>query len=623
MDSAWADLNLTVERKLVVKLGTLGSDIVVGTALADQLSAQSASDTIYGGAGNDVLAGGEGRDSLFGGTGDDVIYGFGASDSVSGSGDIRATRIAAGYDTPVFVTSAPGRPDQLFVVEKGGQIEILNAVTGVKQATPFLTIPPGELRTDGEEGLLGLAFDPGYATNGRFYVYVTNANGDLEVRRYNRAVGDASHANPSSGDVILTIPHPTNTNHNGGWLGFGPDGYLYISTGDGGGGGDPTNNAQNINSLLGKMLRIDVSSDAFPTDAGRDYAIPTGNPFAGAAGADEIWAIGLRNAWRPSFDRVTGDLYIADVGQDAREEVNFQAAGSPGGANYGWAIREGTQPYNPNRPGGPGPLTGPVIDYPHTSDGTGGFSVTGGYVYRGTDGGMQGTYLYADFITNQVWSFRMVNGVAVDAINRTPQLVAIGGSVNAIASFGEDGRGRLYVVGLDGEIFRLNPQVGAGDGADVLAGGDGNDRILGGAGHDVLYGGADNDLLFGGSQNDTFYGGTGRDLMAGGTGADRFVFTAVADSPLGSTSRDMITDFTNGEDRINLALIDARPGLTGNQAFSYIGTAGFTGEGQVRAVQVGGDVVLYLNTAGNGLPEMQIALHNVQLSVLDPTDFIL
>ncbi len=608
---------------MVTKLGSLGADVVAGTALADQLFGQSASDSLFGGAGNDVLSGGEGRDSLFGGTGDDVLYGFGTTDAVAGSGDIRATRIAAGYDTPVFVTSAPGRPDQLFVVEKGGQIEILNALTGVKQATPFLTIPPGQLLSSGEQGLLGLAFDPGYSTNGRFYVFVTNAAGDQEVRSYNRSAGNANLANASSGNVILTIPHPVNDNHNGGWLGFGPDGYLYISTGDGGSGGDPLNNAQNINSLLGKMLRIDVSSDAFPTDPGRDYAIPTDNPFAGTAGADEIWAIGLRNAWRPSFDRVAGDLYIADVGQDDREEVNFQPASSPGGVNYGWAVREGTQPYDPNRPQGPGPLTGPVIDYPHTSDGTGGFSVTGGYVYRGPDGGMQGVYLYADFVTNQVWSFRMVNGVAVDAINRTAQLVAVGGTVNSIASFGEDGRGRLYIVGLDGEIFRLNPQTGAGDGADVLAGGDGNDRILGGAGDDFLYGGADNDLLFGGSQNDFLYGGAGRDVMTGGAGADRFVFTAVSDSPLGTAVFDRIADFTNGQDRINLTRIDARPGLGGDQAFTYIGSAGFTDEGQIRGVQVGTDVVLYLNTAGRSVPEMQIALHNVQLSAVDSGDFIL
>jgi glucose/arabinose dehydrogenase len=615
--------HLSVEKIMVVNLGTLGSDVEVGSAVADQLSGQASSDTLYGGTGNDVLSGGEGRDTLYGGAGDDALYGFGSSDAIDGSGDLRATRIATGYDTPVFAISAPGRPNQLFVVEKGGQIEIVDVLTGVKQATPFLTIPPAGLTTTGESGLLGLAFDPDYATNGRFFVYVTNASGDLEIRKYDRSASNANLADASSGDVILTIPHPTNTNHNGGWLGFGPDGYLYIATGDGGGGGDPANNAQNINSLLGKMLRIDVSSDAFPTDAGRDYAIPTGNPFSGVAGADEIWAIGLRNPWRPSFDRVTGDLYIADVGQDALEEVNFQAAGSAGGANYGWAIREGTQPYNPNRPGGPGPLTSPVIDYPHTTDGTGGFSVTGGYVYRGPDAGLRGVYLYADFITNQVWSFRVVNGVAVDAENRTSQLVQSGGTINNIASFGEDGQGRMYIIGIGGDIFRLNPQIGAGDGADVLSGGDGNDRILGGVGNDILYGGADNDSLFGGTQSDTLYGGTGRDLLTGGAGADRFVFSTVADSPLGSTTRDMIMDFTNGQDKINLSLIDAQPGQAGNQAFSYIGTAGFTGEGQIKAVQVGGDVVLYLNTAGTSMPEMQIALHNVLLSVLDKGDFIL
>ena len=608
---------------MALKLGTLTADTLTGTAFADQMFGYSGSDLLQSGSGNDVLAGGEGRDSLFGGTGDDVLYGFGGSDTVAGSGDIRAVRIASGYSAPVFVTSAPGLADQLFVVEKDGRIGILDALTGVKQATPFLTIPPAEIQSSGEQGLLSVAFDPDYATNGRFFVFVTNADGDLEVRSYTRSAGNPNLADPTSGNVILTIPHPTNSNHNGGWMGFGPDGYLYISTGDGGSGGDPPNNAQNIDQLLGKMLRIDVSTDAFPMDAGRDYAIPTGNPFASGAGADEIWAIGLRNPWRPSFDRVTGDLYIADVGQGDREEVNFQAAGSPGGVNYGWAIREGTQPYDPARPAGPGPLTGPVIDYPHTADGTGGFSVTGGYVYRGTAGGMQGSYFYADFVTNQLWSFRIVNGVAVDALNRTAQLVESGGSVGSIASFGEDGRGRLYVVGLDGEIFRLTPQVGAGDGADLLSGGAGNDRILGGAGNDALYGGVGNDLLFGGSQNDFLYGGSGRDLMSGGTGADMFVFNAPSDSPLGSTTRDMIMDFTPGTDRINLSRIDAKAGPAGDQAFSYIGAASFTGEGQIRAVQVGADVVLYLNVSGPGVPEMQIGLLNVQLSALQATDFIL
>ena len=216
-----------------------------------------------------------------------------------------------------------------------------------------------------------------------------------------------------------------------------------------------------------------------------------------------------------------------------------------------------------------------------------------------------------------------MNGLAVDATNRTAQLVQSGGSVGSIGSFGEDGRGRLYIVGLDGEIFRLTPQVGAGDGADLLSGGAGNDRILGGAGNDALYGGVDNDLLYGGSQNDFLYGGTGRDLMSGGTGADMFVFNAVIDSPLGSTTRDMIMDFSPGTDRISLSRIDAKVGLTGDQAFTYIGSAGFTGEGQIRAVQVGADVVLYLNVSGPGVPELQIGLRQVQLSALQSTDFVL
>jgi glucose/arabinose dehydrogenase len=604
-------------------MATARADLINGGIRNDTLGGLSGRDTVNGGGGSDRLSGGEGSDRINGGAGNDVLFGFGASDANAGSGNIRATRIANGFDAPVFVTSAPGRNGDLFVVEKTGHIQILDTANGRTNATAFLDIPAGQIDANGERGLLGLAFDPGYATNGKFYVYLTNTDGDIEVRRYTRSTGDPDIAN-ATGDVIMTIAHPVFDNHNGGWLAFGPDGMLYISTGDGGSGGDPNGNAQNKNVLLGKMLRIDVSGDDFPGDDGRDYKIPTDNPFANSAGADEIWATGLRNAWRPSFDRLTGDLYIADVGQNAREEINFQDHSSNGGENYGWRIREGKIPYNGG--GNPPGLTDPLIDYRHPTDPDDPFqgsrSVTGGYVYRGETGGMKGVYLYADFITGQIWSFRVVNGRPVDAAERTDQFVTAGGDINNIASFGEDGNGNLYIIDFDGEIYLIRPGTGAGDGADMINGGDGRDRILGGAGNDTLHGGTGNDTIGGNGQSDLIDGGTGRDHLTGGSGADIFDFNTRADSRAGLT-RDVIDDFGTGADRLNFASIDARPGEDGNQQFDFIGTAAFTAAGQIRATQSGTAVVLHINIGGTAGDAMQVVLRDTLVADITTADFIL
>ena len=547
--------------------GDDGANVLDGSIDGDTMSALAGSDIVNGAEGADTMSGGEGSDTLNGGAGNDIIYGFGASDAIAGSGDINATLVTSALARPIFALSAPGNADRMFVAQQGGIIKILDPATGALRATPFLNIA-STIGTGGERGLLGLAFDPDYVSNGKFYVYVNNTDGDIEVRSYLRSATNANRADPASGNVILTIPHPTFANHNGGWMGFGPDGYLYISVGDGGSGGDPSNNAQNTNVLLGKMLRIDVSSDAFPGDALRDYAIPADNPFADGPGADEIWALGLRNAWRPSFDRLTGDLYIADVGQNAHEEINFQLAGSDGGANYGWKVKEGFDVFDDTVPGNPPAdsptLTDPLIDYPHVNSAAGGFSVTGGYVYRGSAAGLQGVYLYADFVSNQVWSFRVVDGAAVDAVNRTAQFVVSGGSVNSIASFAEDGHGNLYVLGLDGEMFRLDPQVGAGDSADIIDGGQGNDQIFGGAGNDSLIGGAGRDGLDGGSQDDILNGGGNADTLSGGAGVDRLIGATGDDQMTGGAGGDLfvfgrngghdtIADFENDVDAIRLS----------------------------------------------------------------------
>jgi glucose/arabinose dehydrogenase len=377
---------------------------------------------------------------------------------------IVATQVAGGFDAPLFAASAPGDPGRLYVVEKNlGQVLLLDPSTGARSV--FLDIPANELSTDGERGLLGLAFHPSYQTNGRFFVHLTNANGDIEVRSYTRSTANPDVADPNSGVIVITIPHSTFTNHNGGALAFGPDGYLYVSVGDGGGVGDPGENAQNTESLLGKILRLDVNRDDFPGDPTRNYGIPADNPFVGQPGADEVWAYGLRNPWRISFDSQTGDLYIADVGLVTREEIDFQAAGSPGGRNYGWDIREGTVPFEGN---GTAALVDPIFEYDRAL----GQAVTGGYVYHGPAPGLQGAYIFADFGSGRLWSLRVENGRAIDVIDRTNQVITPDGtplSLSLIASFGVDGNGELYAISLAGDIFRLSPfEADAGGNGQII-----------------------------------------------------------------------------------------------------------------------------------------------------------
>lgn len=479
-----------------------------------------------------VISGGDGGNNIIGTNADDVIYGHSVADLGPNAGQIVATAVATGFSSPVFATSAPGDPNRLYVVEKDlGRIALLDLATGARST--FLSIPTSQLTTGGEQGLLSLAFHPNYQSNGLFYVNLVNANGDVEVHSYTRSAGNPDVAN-ATGTTVITVPHPGQTNHNGGTVLFGPDGYLYVSIGDGGGGGDPGENAQNINSLLGKILRLDINSDAFPGDATRNYAIPAGNPFVGVAGADEIWAYGLRNPWRISFDSATGDLYIADVGQSAREEIDFQPAGT-GGRNYGWDTREGTLFFEgSNSPA----FVDPIFEYDRTL----GQSVTGGYVYHGPAPGMQGSYLFADFLSNRVWSLRVQNGVAVDVIERTSQISTGGAPLSQIVSFGVDGNGALYAISLAGTIYRLTPSAAAGDGNDTISGLGGNDVIAGGIG---------NDIIDGGTGNDTISGGAGVDRMAGGAGADLFTDTR------SNLNGDTIDDFARGD---RIVLTDAVPG---------------------------------------------------------------
>lgn len=298
-------------------------------------------------------------------------------DSGTGSIALRVEPVASGVSNPLLLT-APASDPRLFIVEQPGRIRIVES--GNLLSTPFLDLV-GQISSGGERGLLGLAFHPSYDSNGFFYVYYTAPNGDITIERYTRSA-NPNAADASSAHLILTVAHSSEDNHNGGMLAFGTDGKLYIGTGDGGGGGDPDENGQNPNTLLGKLLRLDV-------DAGDPYAIPPDNPFAGTAGArGEIWALGLRNPWRWAFDRTTGRLYIADVGQSAWEEVNVVSS-TTAGVNYGWDVMEGFHCYEPSSGCDQSGLTPPVIEYGHAE----GCSITGGFVYRGAAiPSLQGTY---------------------------------------------------------------------------------------------------------------------------------------------------------------------------------------------------------------------------------------
>ena len=368
---------------------------------------------------------------------------------------LTTVRVASGLSNPLFVTAPPGDTHRAFLVEQRlgtqGRVRILNLDTGIVNATPFLTV--NGVSTGDEQGLLGLAFHPDYSSNGYFYVDFTNAAGTTTIRRYTVS-SDPDVADPNSAYSILSIPQPY-ANHNGGWIAFGPDGYLYISMGDGGSGGDPQGHAQNVNDLLGKLLRLDVNGDAFPTDPNTNYAIPPTNPFVGLNGRDEVWAYGLRNPWRCSFDRLTHDLFIADVGQNAWEEIDFQPAGSLGGQNYGWRCYEGNHAYNTSGCNAPGTMVFPIYEYGHNPA----CSITGGYVYRGSQiCDLRGTYFFADYCSAHIWSFRY-NGLNVtDFRDRTAELHPAGGlTIDSITSFGEDAAGELYICDRGGEVFKIVP----------------------------------------------------------------------------------------------------------------------------------------------------------------------
>ena len=343
--------------------------------------------------------------------------------------------IARGLRQPVGVADAGDHSGRLFILEQAGWIRIWQA--GSLLPEPFLDLS-SVVACCGERGLLGLAFHPEYVSNGYFYVnYTLESDGNLftRVSRF-QVSAEANRADPASERVLLEILQPYE-NHNGGMLAFGPDGYLYIGLGDGGSGGDPLGSGQSLETLLGKLLRIDV-------DRAEPYAIPDDNPFVAGGGLPEIWAYGLRNPWRFSFDQLTGDLYIGDVGQGEWEEIDFLPAGSPGGANFGWNVYEGMHDYG-GAPNLSTPLVFPVAEYGHDV----GQSVSGGVVYRGTAlPEWYGVYLYGDFSMGKVWGLLQL----VDGSWQNSLLFETGA---LISSFGQDEAGEVYLVNYNGELLRL------------------------------------------------------------------------------------------------------------------------------------------------------------------------
>ena len=372
------------------------------------------------------------------------------------------TPVASGLTHPTDIAHAGDGSGRIFVLEQPGRIRIVKG--GVLQPTPFLDITARVNSTGGEQGLLGIAFPPNYASKKYFYVNYTNKTGagNTVIARY-RLTANPDVADPNSEELVLEITQPF-VNHNGGQLHFGPDGYLYIGMGDGGSGGDPQNNAQTPSVLLGKMLRIDTEPTQSPSlpslgpflsylplilrpSGAFTYTIPATNPYTQTTGyRGEVWALGLRNPWRFSFDRATGDLYIADVGQGAWEEISFQSAASPGGENYGWRILEAAHCYNPSSgcvP--PSRYAAPVAEYDHSV----GCSIAGGYVYRGPgNAAMQGIYLYGDYCSGRIWGLQRDAG--------TWQTRELTHTTFFISTFGEDQSGNLYVAGYNnGVIYQI------------------------------------------------------------------------------------------------------------------------------------------------------------------------
>jgi glucose/arabinose dehydrogenase len=368
----------------------------------------------------------------------------------------KLTEWATNFDRPVDIAHCGD--SRLFIVEQQGFIWVVDSL-GKRQAKPFLNIDPQVNSNSSERGLLGLAFHPNYAQNGWFFVNYTKSDGDTRISRFSVSPTNPDSANPNSELIILEVDQPF-ANHNGGGLKFGPDGYLYIGLGDGGSGGDPLNNSQNTNILLGKFLRLDVSNASVATP----YTIPPDNPFIGKTNyRPEIWSVGWRNPWRFSFDRLTGDLWVGDVGQNAREEIDFEPAKTPG-LNYGWRCREGSQNYNSNGCQSADAYIYPVFTYANPAQGC---SVTGGFVYRGSKWpAFYGLYVFPDYCSGRWWILKRQS----DGLINFEQVADL--TNGEFSSLGEDRDGELYATGYSsGKIYKISygSSVATQTPADVMA----------------------------------------------------------------------------------------------------------------------------------------------------------
>ena len=379
--------------------------------------------------------------------------------------NLSSVLIADGYKKPVFITSYPNNAKLLYIVEQAGLIKLIN--DGKKLSRPFFDINKRVVnpnRPGDERGLLGFAFHPNHTNNGKFYINYMDNDGNTIISEF--STNSELRADHKSERIILKLKQPYG-NHNGGDIQFGPDGYLYISIGDGGKAGDPLNAGQDLSSLFGKIIRIDIEQ--------KPYGIPKSNPFFGQKDKrEEIWAWGLRNVWRFSFDKQTGDKYLADVGQNKWEEVNFEPASSKGGLNYGWRIMEANHCYDPKENCPTEGLIKPIIEYPNDANHPAfafriieelsfsetdveGCSVTGGYVYRGQKiKSMQGQYIFGDYCSGNIWTLKVVNGKAINFKNRTEEINIGGGEFTTyISSFGQDSDGEIYIIDYNGGIYKL------------------------------------------------------------------------------------------------------------------------------------------------------------------------